>query len=279
MSIGNTLIRALNKPITRGVLEKIIFMRYAQRGKKIERVRYHSKFNAWEFRIGGISFLSTGPGWVYDKDYLKDQVRMLSGFAYTPTQGDVVVDVGAGVGEETIIYSDLVGQSGKVYAIEAHPKTYSALTYLIESNSLRNVMISNLALSDKAGDVSIQDSDNSLANSILQVAESSTVAVQSETFDEFVERNHIQTIDLLKMNVEGAEQLIIKGMSQSIELVKRVAISCHDFRYHQGESIFFKTKALVIEFLSKHDFEVSTQRSSIPMIDDYVYGTNRKVRD
>ena len=191
----------------------------------------------------------------------------------------MVVDVGAGVGEETIIYSDLVGQSGKVYAIEAHPKTYSALTYLIESNSLRNVMISNLALSDKAGDVSIQDSDNSLANSILQVAESSTVAVQSETFDEFVERNHIQTIDLLKMNVEGAEQLIIKGMSQSIELVKRVAISCHDFRYHQGESIFFKTKALVIEFLSKHDFEVSTQRSSIPMIDDYVYGTNRKVRD
>ena len=57
MSIGNTLIRALNKPITRGVLEKIIFMRYAQRGKKIERVRYHSKFNAWEFRFGGISFL------------------------------------------------------------------------------------------------------------------------------------------------------------------------------------------------------------------------------
>lgn len=277
MSIGNTLIHALNGPITRGILERIIFMRYVQRGKKIERVKYHSKINAWEFRIEGISYLSTGPGWVYDKDYLLDQVKMLSGFAYIPTHGDVVVDVGAGVGEETIVFSDLVGKSGRVYAIEAHPKTYSALTYMVESNSLRNVIVSNLALSDKAGDVSIQDSDNSLANSILQITDASTVAVQSETFDEFVERNDIQTIDLLKMNVEGAEQLILKGMSHSLERIKRVSISCHDFRYHQGESIFFKTKQLVIEFLTKHDFEISTQHSSVAMVDDYVYGTNRNV--
>ena len=44
------------------------------------------------------------------------------------------------------------------------------------------------------------------------------------------------------MNVEGAEQLIVKGMEDCWGKVRHVAISCNDFRFRQGESEFFKTK-------------------------------------
>jgi len=274
MTIGNSIIKSINKPATRGLLKSIIYWRYKQRGKKIDLVNFHKEFDAWEFRIDGVTYLGSGPGWVYDKDYLHEQLKQLSGFAYMPKYGDTVIDIGAGVGEETIIFSSLVGATGKVFAVEAHPKTYKALQYLVKSNNLGNVISSNLALSDKAGTVNIEDSDNSLGNSILQVSNRNTFAIQAETFDDFVERNNIQSIDFLKMNVEGAEQLIVKGMVKSMKRIKHLAISCHDFRFRQGESEFFKTKQMVVDFLTCNKFKISTQHSSVSMVDDYVYGIN-----
>lgn len=277
MTVGNSLIKLLNRPFTRSWLKQLIFMRYRQRGKGIEKVDYHEQFGAWEYRIDGISFLSSGPGWVYDRDYLYTQLRQLSGFSYVPKKDDVVVDIGAGVGEETIIFSSLVGNTGKVFAVEAHPKTFKALTYLKEANNLENVVLSNIALSDRTGTVTIEDTDNSLANSILDVASERSFTVPAETFDDFVERNTIQSVDFLKMNVEGAEQLIIKGMIRSLDKVKHLAVSCHDFRYNQGESEFFRTKKLVTTFLLNHGFRILTQQSAVSMVDDYVYGVNPAV--
>src|SRR5271154_2216517 len=45
-------------------------------------------------------------------------------WGYTPGVGDVVIDVGAGVGEEALTFSRAVGKHGRVICIEAHPRTY-----------------------------------------------------------------------------------------------------------------------------------------------------------
>lgn len=275
MTLGNFLVNKLNTKITRSLLEKLIYLRYKQRGKGIEFVKHHPPFGAWEFRIDGVSYLSSGPGWVYDREYLLSLLKSLSANAYLPKQGDTVIDIGAGVGEETIIFSQLVGAAGKVFAVEAHPKTFSALQYLLHSNKLVNVLASNIALAEKTGKVTIEDSDNSLGNSIVNVSSAKTFSVVAETFDEFVYRNDIDEIDLVKMNVEGAEQLIIRGMQKSLSKVKNFAISCHDFRYNNGESEFFRTKQLVIQFLESNNFKVTTQQSNINMVDDYVYASNQ----
>jgi FkbM family methyltransferase len=274
MAMSKFLIRLLNTKNMRWLLKRLIFLRYKQKGNKIQRVEYLEEFDAWEFRINGVSYLSSGPGWAYDYEYLKEQLENLSAYAYLPKTGDFVIDIGAGVGEETNIFSKLVGPTGKVYAIEAHPRTFKALQYLVEVNMLKNVVCSNSAMSDKAGTVEIEDSGNSLGNSILQVSTGKTISIPAETFDEFVSRNNIQRIDLVKMNVEGAEQLIIKGMAKSLSRIRHMAISCHDFRYKQGESEFFKTKQIVSEFLLSNKFIISTQSSSINMVDDYVYAAN-----
>jgi FkbM family methyltransferase len=193
-----------------------------------------------------------------------------------PGRGDTLIDIGAGVGEETIIFSSLVGSEGKVFAIEAHPKTFQALTYLKETNGLKNVICSNVALSDKAGIVQIEDSENSLGNSILQVSANKHFQILAETFDDFVKRNKLERIDFVKMNVEGAEQLIVKGMVESMSIIKHLAISCHDFRYHNGESEFFKTKKIIIQFLEENGFNIKTQQTNENMVDDYVYASNPK---
>lgn len=255
-------------------MEKLIFMQYARKGKNIEKVKYHSEFGAWEFRMDGTSYLSSGPGWSYDKNYLTTLFKSLSGNRYLPVAGDTVIDIGAGVGEETIVLSSLVGENGRIYAIEAHPRTFNALQYLVKTNKLENVEASNVAIADKEGPVVIEDSVNSLANSIIQNTGVKQFTIPGESLDQYVHRQGITRIDLLKMNVEGAEQLIVKGMNVCWSMTRHVAISCHDFRFRQGESEFFKTKGLIIQTLKTRGFTVETQQSNDSMIDDYVYGKN-----
>jgi FkbM family methyltransferase len=273
-TLGNRILHNIDQPFTRKLISRLIYMKYVSRGEKIESVKYHKRLGVWEFRIDGVSYLSFGPGWAYSYSHLLERLKTLSGHFYLPKSGDVVIDIGAGIGEETVILQSLVGGQGKVYAIEAHPKTFQTLQYLVEVNSLKNVVCSNVALADEPGIVSIDDSDNSFANSILSTPKAKSFQVKAETFDEFVRRNSIDQIDLVKMNVEGAEQLIIKGMKDSISAIKHMAISCHDFRHKGGESEFFKTKGVIMQFLRDHKFSVETQSTNNDMIDDYVYATN-----
>jgi hypothetical protein len=168
MQLTNKILGRLNQTdIGRKLLKKIIFLRYKQKGKKIDRVNYLNDFGAWEVSIDGLTLLSSGPGWAYDYDFLLNQLKTLSGHHYLPQRGDIVFDIGAGVGEETVILSQLVGTTGKIFAIEAHPRTYGALAYMVGKNNLGNVTCVNLAFSDRPGLVEIDDTANSLANTIL----------------------------------------------------------------------------------------------------------------
>ncbi len=279
MQLTNAILARLNKnTFGRKLLAKLIYLRYKQRGKDVREVKYLSRFGAWQVNLEGRTFLSSGPGWAYDYDFLLNQLKELSGHDYLPGPRDVVFDIGAGVGEETIIFSQLVGEEGKVYAIEAHPKTFGALIYMTQKNSLRNVVCVNVALSDKPGVVEIDDTENSLANTILPTGNVKAFKVEAHTFDDFVQRNGINKIDLVKMNVEGAEQLIVKGMVNSLPMIRNVAISCHDFLYNNGQSEFFKTKDKVIAFLTSNGFVVKTQQANQAMVEDYVYAVNPRFR-
>ena len=46
---------------------------------------------------------------------------------YQPKPGDTVVDVGAGMGDDTLVFSRMVGPSGRVFSFEAHPDTFRCL--------------------------------------------------------------------------------------------------------------------------------------------------------
>lgn len=131
-----------------------------------------------------------------------------------------------------------------------------------------------MAFSDKEGIVEIDDTENSLANTIGSTCSVKSFQMKGQTLDDFVEQNNVKRIDLVKMNIEGAEQLVILGMKKSLPIINHMAISCHDFLYLRGESEFFKTKEIVIRFLEENSFKIMTQKTNVNMVDDYVYATN-----
>jgi len=94
------------------------------------------------------------------------------------------------------------------------------------------------------------------------------------TMDGFMEENQIDSVGLLKVNIEGAERLLI-GSFDKISKVRNVAISCHDFLYKRSGDKNFKTKKTIIRFLKNRNFEVSGNETGIDYVDDWIYGSNR----
>lgn len=83
-----------------------------------------------------------------------------------------------------------------------------------------------------------------------------------------------ENIDLLKMNIEGAEKMAVLGLKDSAYRVRNVAISCHDF-IAVDEPSFFRTKKEVLATMRGYGFTM-TGRPEVqnePWIGDYVYGS------
>jgi len=250
---------------------------YRIKGKKVKKVKYREDLGVWEFKIGNDHLFSSGPGWAYDYDYLKQQFIASVGVQYLPKAGDCVVDVGAGVGEELLVCSRLVGEKGKVFAIEAHPKTFEALKVNCQLNHINNATLLNVAVSDKPGRIFIEGARNALGNKVSSTGSVDASEVEAITIEQLVDRFGIDRINFMKVNIEGAEQLLIKGIGTAISKIDNMAISCHDFRYVTEGNEFFKTKAIVIDFLENNGFEYVT-RMSDSFADSYVYAFPRKPR-
>ena len=146
---------------------------------------------------------------------------------YTPQPGDIVVDVGAGIGSEINLFSRLVGPAGHVYAIEPHPTTFQWLTRRCEASGLTNVTTVQAAIADRSGRVIVSDKAHSEENRLVD--SDSGHPVPAMTLDSFVQEHGIDRVDLLKMNIEGAERLAVRGMDGCIPIIFAMAIECHDF--------------------------------------------------
>ena len=177
---------------------------------------------------------------------------------YRPKVGDVVIDVGAGIGEDAVVLSKLVGERGKVYAIEAHPGTCGCLKATIERSLLANVEPHQLAIMERDGAVTITDDSEHLANNI--VAGGPGITVEGWSLDHFIASTGEPRIDFLKMNIEGAESGALRGLEEQATKIRNVAISCHDFVARAGGGDYFRTRDEVRGRLIELGFAVE-QRS------------------
>ena len=195
-------------------------------------------------------------------------------YEYTPRPGDVVFDIGAGIGSETLLFSRLVGEAGRVVSVEAHPRTFRRLVDLCTANKLENVAPFQTAVTDFDGNVVVSDSAHHLQNTVLG-ENGGGIDVPARRIDTIAAELGIEDIDLLKMNIEGAERAAIRGAGTLLSRTRHVCISCHDFLADAGGSDELRTKAFVREFLVERGFSVTTREDAPdPWTRDYLYGVN-----
>jgi FkbM family methyltransferase len=195
-------------------------------------------------------------------------------YQYLPKEGDTIVDVGAGTGWETLLFSRSVGVSGRVISIEAHPKVFRCLSKMRRANQLENVALVHAAVAEHEGEVQLSDSAEHEGNSIIGLV--SGIPVPCTTLDYIFRSHDLSRVDFLKMNIEGAERLALCGMGEMLAKTKNVCIACHDFLADEGGPDELRTKADVIAFLKENGFVVSLRDSEGDFMRNYVYGVNAK---
>lgn len=206
----------------------------------------------------------------------EEQARDVFFQEYAPGPGDVVVDVGAGTGTELNLFSEAVGPAGHVYAIEADPQTFQWLRRRRDLNQLLNVTLIHAAVVDRSGAEVLISSAGPHETHRL-VSNGPGHRVSATTLDEQVAEHGIRRIDLLKINVEGAERLVLAGMDRSFGLVRNVVVSCHDYLTTRGGDVSNRTMAHVHQILHSYGFEVVARRpdDDRDWARDYLYGRHR----
>ncbi|MFJ7997122.1 FkbM family methyltransferase [Streptomyces sp. NPDC096310] len=130
--------------------------------------------------------------------------------------GDTFVDIGANIGYYSVLASGLVGSAGRVVAVEASPAFHQRVVQHVRLNDCRNVRAVNAAVSDSRKKVTfvLASSANLGANSIVPYdgpAESS-FEIETVALTELLEPDEITRARVIKIDVEGAEGSVVRGM-------------------------------------------------------------------
>jgi FkbM family methyltransferase len=137
---------------------------------------------------------------------------------YEPAEDDVIIDVGAHIGTFSLLTSSKVRRC-KVYAVEACQDTFNVLRINVALNGLSNISTHHLAITDKEGPVTLYHDTGNWGHTVTKVMTAFSETVESTTLSRFLEMNHIETCQFMKLNCEGAEFPIL--LSTSPEVLRR----------------------------------------------------------
>jgi FkbM family methyltransferase len=193
---------------------------------------------------------------------------------YQPRRGDIIVDIGAGRGEDIYAFSRASGPAGRVWAIEAHPESFGFLARFRDENGLANVTALNLACMDKPGQLQIDTLPDWTGNFVRESGSSpASYPVEAIDFDGPCARHGIGRIDFLKMNIEGAERFALRGMREALGRIRHICICAHDFRAARGEGEEFRTFDLVVRTLEEAGFKLVFRKDHpSEYIRDHIHG-------
>ena len=165
----------------------------------------------------------------------------------------VFFDIGANIG----IFSILAGlkeKNAQIYAFEPASETFEILNENIKLNSLKNVKTLRLAIGSRVGETTLKinkkwrDGLNTMGDPShpgCQVVGEEKVSVT--TLDNFLETNNISRVDIMKVDVEGAELLVFRGGKELLQkdsplIIYESSFNTKGFNYHPVEMIWFLRK-------------------------------------
>lgn len=179
---------------------------------------------------------------VFASTYKEPSVQRI----FRPNQGEIVVDVGAHIGFYTLKAAKKVGPRGKVIAIEPDSQNFLLLKKNIAINHFGNVIAIHAALSDINGSRLFYNCINPVLSGFHSQDQKIRAAeiIETMTLDTLLQHLKINSIDWLKIDVEGEELSVLKGAKQTL--------------YDNDVKIIIeappRTRNKIIRYLKKMDF-------------------------
>jgi len=177
-------------------------------------------------------------------------------------EGDIVVDIGAHIGAFAVRAAKQA-HNGRVYAYEASSLNHTLLARNRQINSLENLHIENRAVAGKAGRLTLfRPADNGALGSLLHESGRFIEVVQATTLTDLIAEHGIEQIDLLKMDVEGAEyDILLNCPVDTLKKVRRLVMEFHDFRDDP------RSHRDLVDFLNSHGFTAVAEKNASSLMD------------
>ncbi|GJM42610.1 MAG: hypothetical protein DHS20C20_28920 [Ardenticatenaceae bacterium] len=216
--------------------------------KTIKRFRSAHVATHWLMTHGAIPFLEKTSGFrtMPDDPFWfrlelltnRHEVETITQLDKLAAPGQTMLDIGAHVGYYSRRYAKALGVNGRIFAFEPHPRTFATLKHNV--SQLPQVTAVQLALADQEGTAELHDylmmsasgslhydesmvalqkaqtHDTDIAPRIGQPFAAQTFTVRTTPVDDFLATQGVEKVDLVKMDIEGAEISALRGMKQTI---------------------------------------------------------------
>lgn len=170
----------------------------------------------------------------------------------------IVVDVGACIGYYSLLFSEAVGQNGKVISFEPELKNYNILKRNIILNNINNIEAYNIAVGNKNGSAILRISNSPGQHAVFDFVEEdvSKTEVEITRLDDFLKgKVNFLDISFVKVDVEGYEFEVLKGMKNIIKFSSDLIIQLEFAPQHLDEQTFNYQE--FINFINENNLRIS----------------------
>jgi len=170
--------------------------------------------------------------------------------------GNIVVDVGANIGLHTLNMAKIVGNTGQVFAFEPDPSNFEILKKNVKINNYKNIILEQKAVGDKHGRTTLYQSDHPGKHRIFPQTEQAKSQVQVEltNLDNYFDSDMIDKINFIKIDVEGLEFSVLKGMKNILKNSKKIKILFEFMPENTMEAGF--TPIELLNYLTSNNFKL-----------------------
>ena len=175
-----------------------------------------------------------------DEEIFTEAYRASKFFApeYAPREDHTILDIGAHIGIFSLLAAEKLTQ-GRVFSIEANEENYSYLTKNVELNAFQNVSTYLLALTNYRGTGRLHLSDASWGHSLDETsAPNDWQSIKTDTLTNFMTDNHLNRVNYMKVNVEGAEyDILLSTPGEILRRIELMNIEFHPSKYHDDREL------------------------------------------
>ena len=174
-----------------------------------------------------------------------------------------IIDAGGYVGDTALLFSSYTVKS--IHVFEASPSNMDIIRETIRLNQLENIVPVSKALGEKSGTATFSLGERNSCNSLVErpgYNYPNHIEVPVITLDDYVRENNLE-VGLIKVDIEGGEQLLLKGAVETIRTQHPILLISI---YHSAND-FFEIKPMIEKMCDKYTFRIIKPANSAIVIE------------
>ncbi len=174
-----------------------------------------------------------------------------------------IIDAGGYVGDTALLFSSYTDKS--IHVFEPSPSNMDIIRETIRMNQLENIVPVSKALGEKSGTATFSLGERNSCNSLVErpgYNYPNHIEVPVITLDDYVRENNLE-VGLIKVDIEGGEQLLLKGAVETIRTQHPILLISI---YHSAND-FFEIKPMIEKMCDKYTFRIIKPANSAIVIE------------